>query len=707
MKKKFACKAGSPKVSVANLRKIASRLPPKTIVIAGGDRKEDLSVVKSLKGHAFVKRCILVGDEAAIRDAARRLRMVVHPADVVATASPEETARRTIELIEQGVADVILKGNISTPILNRAMLKIRVRDTMSLVTLFESPCIANGRPLLLTDAGVTTLCNFSRMTGMIKNAAEVARLVLGKARPRIALLSANEKVIESLASTKLEAALSKKYWEDMVVYGPLSLDLATDPESVRIKGVSKGDDPAMAEVAGQADVLVCPSLDAANILYKTLMGMTRKNMAAMAGITVGVKVPYVILSRADGEANKLDSIALCCIYAERHKQKQVAEERQAKAAEKVSARYNVLAVNPGSTSVKVALFENGTCLDSRELDYPHKSRMQGAEFDAEIAKYIGLVEDFMRPHAAVKLDAVVGRGGFLYRSKRRVESGVYQVATVEKGKAVIEEDILRGIHDHAEMDHASNLGIPIAAKLAVEYGIPAFTVDPVVADDFDLLAQFSGYAPIVRRSTAHVLSVRALAARAAEALGRPLEEISLVVAHMGGGITIAAVRNGKIVDDSIALLGGGPFTPQRAGALPTKELVDLCYGGKFTKEELFVELTKRGGLVSYLNESRVEKIEERIAKGDTQAQLVLEAMAYQIAKEIGAMYVAAGHDVEAIVLSGGVARSELVVGFIKQRIGHLAPIHVYTETVEMSAMAAGACKALSGQIAPKRYRLVL
>lgn len=707
MKKTSVRPARPPKVSIASLRKIASKLPPKTVVIAGGDRKEDLAVVQSLQGHSFVKRCILVGDEAAIRDAARRLRLVVHPADIVATSSQEETARRTIELIEEGVADVILKGNISTPILNRAMLKIRVRDTMSLVTLFQSPCIANGRPLLLTDAGVTTLCNFSRMTGMIQNAAEVARLVLGKARPRIALLSANEKVIESLASTKLAAALSKKYWEDMAVYGPLSFDLATDPESVRIKGVSKGDDPAMAEVAGQADVLVCPSLDAANILYKTLMSMTQHGMAAMAGITVGVKVPYIILSRADGEANKLDSIALCCIYAERYKQQQVAEARQAKVAQKTETRYNILTVNPGSTSVKVALFENGTCLDIRELDYPHKSRMRGAAFDAEIAKYIGLVEEFMKPHAAVKLDAVVGRGGFLYRGKRRVESGVYQVATVKKGKVVVEQDILRGIHDHAEMDHASNLGIPIAARLAVDYGIPAFTVDPVVADDFDLLAQFSGYAPIPRRSTAHVLSVRALAARAADALGRPLEEISLVVAHMGGGITVAAVRNGKIVDDSIALLGGGPFTPQRAGALPTKELVDLCYGGQFTKEELFVELTKRGGLVSYLNESRVEKIEERLAKGDTQAHLVLKAMAYQIGKEIGAMYVAAGNDVEAIVLSGGVARSELVVGFIKQRIGHLAPILIFTENVEMAAMAAGACKVLSGQIAPKRYSLVL
>ncbi|HAL91824.1 MAG TPA: hypothetical protein DCM68_02210 [Verrucomicrobia bacterium] len=319
MKKTSAPPAGPSKVSVATLQETASRLPPKTVVIAGADRKEDLAVVKSLQGRPFVKRCLLVGDGPSIRDAARALEVSLPAADIVATASPEETALRTVELVEQGVAEIILKGNISTPILNRAMLKIRARETMSLVTMFQSPCIGGGRPMLLTDAGVTTVCNASRMTGLIQNAAEVAHLVLDMPRPRIALLSANEKVIKSLPSTGLAADLSKESWEDMVVYGPLSLDLAIDPESVRLKGLSAGDAPAMREVAGQADVLVCPGLDAANILYKVLMSLTKCNLASTAGITVGVKVPYIILSRADGEATKLDSIALCCIYAERRK----------------------------------------------------------------------------------------------------------------------------------------------------------------------------------------------------------------------------------------------------------------------------------------------------------------------------------------------------------------------------------------------------
>ncbi len=317
MKSETDRKPPADSVSIASLQAIASGLPPKTVVIAGGDRKEDLSVAQGLQALPFVKRCLLVGNGTAIRETASRMGVAVADADIVATASPEETAQRTVDLVEQGVAEIILKGNISTPILNRAMLKIRARDTMSLVTLFESPCLGGNRPMLLTDAGVTTVCDAGRMKGLIQNAAEVARLVLEIPRPRIALLSANEKVIKSLPSTQMAADLSREPWENMVVHGPLSLDLAIDPESVRIKGLAKSDDPALREVAGQADVLVCPGLDSANILYKAIMSLTLCGAASMAGITVGLRVPYIILSRADNEATKRDSVALCCIYAER------------------------------------------------------------------------------------------------------------------------------------------------------------------------------------------------------------------------------------------------------------------------------------------------------------------------------------------------------------------------------------------------------
>jgi butyrate kinase len=367
--------------------------------------------------------------------------------------------------------------------------------------------------------------------------------------------------------------------------------------------------------------------------------------------------------------------------------------------------HRILAVNPGSTSTKLSLFENETCVKNHEVRYPHKSGLAGEAFDREVERYVQAIKEFLAEEGQVRLDAVVGRGGFLDRRQTPVEGGVYVVARCDEGRVCVSEDIVAGVRDRAELDHASNLGIPIAARLAQEWNCPAYMVDAVVADDFDPLARFSGYAPIERKSIAHVLSVRAMARKAAARLEQPFEQCTLVVAHLGGGITVAAVRGGKIIDNSLALLGEGPFTPQRSGALPQAQLIDLCYSGRFTCGELKRELTKRAGLFSYLDEDRIPEIERRITAGDTKADLVLEAMAYQIAKDVGAMYVAAGPDVQAVVFSGGMARSELVVAKIRRRIDHLAPVIVFAENVEMEAMALGTLRVLRGEEAPKTYRL--
>ena len=275
----------------------------------------------------------------------------------------------------------------------------------------------------------------------------------------------------------------------------------------------------------------------------------------------------------------------------------------------------------------------------------------------------------------------------------------------ENGRIVVDRAIVSAVLDHPEKDHASNYGVPVAAALAEKLQVPAVVVDPVVVDEFTPEAEISGYQPIVRRSTAHPLSVRAASRRAAEVIGLPLEDLNLVVAHLGGGITVAAVRGGKIVDNNIALLGGGPFTPQRAGDLPLGELIDLCYSGRFTHQEMIAELTTRGGLRSYLGTDRMEEIEQRIAGGDRQARLVVDAMIYQVAKEIGKAFVAAGCDVEAIVLTGGLARSELVRTALRRRVGRLAPVIVFEGSLEMAALAAGAIDVLSGRAQPRRYTL--
>lgn len=300
---------------VSDLLLLAGALPPRSVVIPGGDREDDLRLVESARDHGIVDRCLLVGRRSAIRRAAKAVGIKVADEDIVATSSHEEAAQATVDLVRRGEAQVILKGNISTPILNRAMLALKVRETISLVTLFDAAPIAGGRPLLLTDPGVTTVCGFERMCGMVRNAIDVAHGVLGLARPRVAVLSANEKIIASLPSTTMGKQLSEHPWPDAAVYGPLSFDLAVSPESVTLKEGALSE--TAAEVAGQADVLVCPGIDAANVLYKVIMEIAKYGLGTTAGITMGVSVPYVILSRADNIETKLQSLALCSLATER------------------------------------------------------------------------------------------------------------------------------------------------------------------------------------------------------------------------------------------------------------------------------------------------------------------------------------------------------------------------------------------------------
>ena len=573
---------------------------------------------------------------------------------------------------------------------------------MSLATVFQADCFRDGAAMVMTDAGVSAILNYSRMTGLIDNAVEIAQCALGLSMPKVALLAGNEKVMQALPSTGLAHDLANAHWDDAVVYGPLSFDLAVDPESVRVKKLNLPADSPAHQVAGQADVLVNPTLDAANIMYKMLMSMAATDTARMACVTVGIKTPYIITSRSDPERSKIDSIALSCIYSN-HLHKAAGRKAGAK-PDKVRTLYHVLTVNPGSTSTKLALFENRQCLKNFEVARPHKSGLTGKAMDDEVDLYVEQIKGFMQGDHP-PLDAVVGRGGFLNRENQRIKGGVYRICTVEDGAVHEEEDIIKAVRDCAEMDHASNLGIPIAARLAQHFKVPAFSVDPVVSDDLQEDARYSGYASIERKSTGHILSIRASARKAAASIGRPFEKSGFLVVHIGGGISVAAVRNGEIIDNTIALLGEGPFTPQRAGTLPQNELIDLCFDGAFDRKSLKIELTSRAGLISYIGEDSMPKIEQRILDGDEEAEKAVNAMTYQIAKEIGAMSIAIGGPVDAIVLTGGLARSDRIVGKLKKSVGHLAQMIVFRDNMEMEAMAAGALNVLRGEDEPRRYTL--
>jgi phosphotransacetylase len=302
--------------TVADLIEVAGSLPASNVVVVGGERVEDLRLVESARDHGIVERILLIGDRQRIASAVKAVGIEVPPEDIVAVASQQEAAAAAVRLIESRAVDIVLKGSIATPILNRQLLPLAIQRTVSLVTVFDAAPIAAGRPLVLTDAGVTTNCTLERMQDLIANAVAVARNVLGIPQPRVAILSANEKQIASLPSTRMGADLAALSWPEAVVYGPLSFDLATDPDSVRIKGLP--DSPAAAQVAGRADVLVCPGIDAANVLYKVISAMNKYGLASLANVTVGFPVPYIILSRADTLETRLESIALSSLLAQRY-----------------------------------------------------------------------------------------------------------------------------------------------------------------------------------------------------------------------------------------------------------------------------------------------------------------------------------------------------------------------------------------------------
>lgn len=306
--------------SVSELVEIAGRLSPASVVIPGGDRLEDLRVVDAARDLGIVDRIILVAKKGTVNRSIEASGLEIDSQDIITVDDDQQIALKTVDLVRSDQVDMVLKGDISTPIMNRAMLSIAQRKTVSLASIFSADPISDGRPMILTDAGMTTVCDTDRMVGIINNAIDVARSVMGIEKPKVAVLSANEKQIPSLPSTRMGLELAEKKWDNALVCGPLSFDLATSVESVKIK--SMPDLPNAEQVAGKADILVCPGIDSANILYKVISAMAQYGQASIAGITVGFMKPYVILSRADALETRLESIALCSIYAHRNENKQ-------------------------------------------------------------------------------------------------------------------------------------------------------------------------------------------------------------------------------------------------------------------------------------------------------------------------------------------------------------------------------------------------
>ncbi len=346
----------------------------------------------------------------------------------------------------------------------------------------------------------------------------------------------------------------------------------------------------------------------------------------------------------------------------------------------------ILAINPGSTSTKIAVYDDDQPVFEKTLRHD----------PAELEPYGGIIEqyDFRKKLvleamtennvAAESLDAVVGRGGL--------------VKSVPGGTWKISPNMLRDLKDPTLWGriHASNLGAFIADAIAKELNIPGFIVDPVVVDEFDDIARVSGIPEIERKSLFHALNIRYIARLLAAELGKDFSQTNLIGVHMGGGISVAAILGGRVVDVNNALLGMGPFSPQRAGALPIGDLLDMAYSGNYTKKELTTYLTKAAGLMAYLGTDSGIEVNKRIQEGDAKARQILDAMLYQVSKEIGASAAVLKGKVDGIFLSGGLVYNHYVVEEIRARCEFIAPLHIYPGEKEMEALSMGGVRVLKG-----------
>ncbi len=352
--------------------------------------------------------------------------------------------------------------------------------------------------------------------------------------------------------------------------------------------------------------------------------------------------------------------------------------------------YRVLTINPGSTSTKIALYDGQGELWNRTLRHPAEEIARFGRIAEQFEWRLGLILEAMNEMGEdiSELSAVVGRGGLT----KPVMGGTYEVT-----ETLIEE--LRT----TKMEHASNLGAPLADAIAHKAGVKAYIVDPPTVDEFQPTARVSGVKALPRISVFHALNQKAVARRYAAEVGKPYEELNLVIAHMGGGISVGAHCKGCVIDVNNALDGEGPIAPERAGSLPAGSLVELCFSGKFTRAEVKKMLCGKGGVVDLLGTNSMIEVRERAATGDSEAALVLDAMCYTIAKNIGAMAAALDGDVDAVILTGGLAHSEVITDNIAHRTRFIAPVEVYPGEDEMLALAESGLAVLRGERKAKIY----
>ncbi len=350
----------------------------------------------------------------------------------------------------------------------------------------------------------------------------------------------------------------------------------------------------------------------------------------------------------------------------------------------------ILAINPGSTSTKIAVYDDEYPVLLHTINHSVQELAAFGRVTDQYAYRKDLVLTALEQSGVpFRFDAIIGRGALT----KPITGGVYE----------INETMCRDARQ-ASREHACNLGCLIAAELAARLpGCRALTADPVVVDELDDVARLSGSPLLPRRSIWHALNQRAIARRYAREQGLHYEDLNLIVCHLGGGITVAAHRQGRAVDVNNGLDGEGPMSPERAGTLPTGELINLCFSGKFTREELLRRVSGHAGLVAHLGTTDMKEILTRIAGGDEHARLVVDAMIFQTAKAIGAAATVLYGKVDAILVTGGIAYAGYVTSRLRDRVRFIAPVAIFPGQDEMQALALNALAALRGELEVKTY----
>ncbi len=357
----------------------------------------------------------------------------------------------------------------------------------------------------------------------------------------------------------------------------------------------------------------------------------------------------------------------------------------------MSKTYKLLVINPGSTSTKIAVFEDEKIIFEETLRHSVEELKDFKKIADQYEFRLNIIEDALVKNGVKieDLDAIVGRGGLL----KPIEGGTYTV----------NETMLKDLKEGIQGEHASNLGGILANDLAKKANGEAFIVDPVVVDEMEDIARISGLKEIERKSIFHALNQKAVARRHANAINKKYEDLNLIVVHLGGGVSVGGHKKGKVVDVANALDGEGPFSPERSGSLPVGDLAKLCFSGKYTEEEIGKMILGKGGIVSYLGTNSAIEVSDRAKAGDSEAELVYKAMAYQVSKEVGAISAVLKGDVDGILLTGGIAYDEDFTAWIKESVAYIAEVTIYPGEDELSALAEGGLRVLRGEEESKVY----